>query len=343
MTTWLLMAALAGLPAADWRASVIALAERNAHAEAIELAESARTAWLAPHVAAHLEPPPRYVGWVATSDGVVAYRLSPAPVVRVIRPLPDSEDALLAAIADWLDDGVWTFALDGSLSDLVITRIPVIHTTSARTAALSRLRVAQARTRPASLLAYARDSLPSSHAEIQLAADALEGKATLLAGPDALTRLRTAAYDGTLAAARFVLIAAHAAPDPGRPGVIVLELDDGGTARFAPEDTVHLRFSAELVVLSACETARHGVSDARAAAGFAQAGLLAGVGMTLLTRWRVEDGATAQFVAALFGELAAGYDAATALARVQAAFRAGRHGARYRDPWYWAAWQLWGG
>lgn len=343
MSILLLAVTLAAPPAADWRASVIELARRGDHAAAVGRAESARTAWLAPHVAAHLESPPRYIGWVATEEQIVAYRLLPRPETRVHTVVPDSEIALLALVEDWLDDGVWTFALDGALADIVITRIPVVHATSARTAALSRLRVAQARERPPTLLAYARDSLPASRAEIRLAADALAGAATLLAGPDALARLRSAAYDGTLADARYVLIAAHAAPDPDRTGVMVLELDDGGTARFAPEDTVHLRFSAELVVLSACETARHGVADARAAAGFAQAGLLAGVGMTLLTRWRVDDGASAQFVAALFAELAAGHEVARAVAHVQASFREGRHGARYRDPWYWAAWQLWGG
>lgn len=343
MTAWLLASILAGTPTADWRDTVATLAERGEHRAVVELAESARTAWLAPHVAAHLEPPSRYIGWIATADWAVAYRLSPQAQTRLIQPVPETEAALLAAVSDWLDEGVWTVALDGPLEELVITRIPVIHATSARTAALSRLRVAQARLRAPSLLAYARDSLPASRAEIRLAADALAGPATLLAGPEALERLRAAAYDGTLSNARYVLIAAHAAPDPARPGVMVLELDDGGTARFAPEDTVHLRFSAELVVLSACETARHGVSDSRAAAGFAQAGLLAGVGMTLLTRWRVDDGASAQFVAALFAELADGYEAAEAVARAQAAFRDGHHGERYQDPWYWAAWQLWGG
>ena len=88
-------------------------------------------------------------------------------------------------------------------------------------------------------------------------------------------------------------------------------------------------------MLSACETA----SDAR----FAHAAILAGVGQTLLTQWRVDDAATAQFVGAVFHALGQGATAPEAVVRVRRAFAAGRHGAEYTHPFYWAGWVIWGG
>ncbi len=347
--------------AADWRAEVLQLARAGDGKAVVALAEAKRTPWLSPRVARILPAPDAYVGWVLTQSHAIAYRAGDAPAVRVLT-LPDSFDSdvralresllarasiqydavvrmrttLIAPITDWLTDyPAWVFAPDGALASLpwsLVAERPIVLAVSERGAALSSSRVARARARPPLLLAYARTSLPAARAEIELAARALEGTATLLHGPGALDALRDAAYDGTLSDARFILIAAHAEE---RDGSIVLDLGPGADARYAPTDTVHLQFGAELVVLSACETAF--------GARFARAAIFAGVGQTLLTQWRVDDAASAQFVAALFTALGRGAPAHTALAETQRAFAAGLHGDRYAHPYYWAGWVLWGG
>ncbi|MEX0900123.1 MAG: CHAT domain-containing protein [Gammaproteobacteria bacterium] len=347
--------------AADWRAEVLRLAFASDADSAVALAEAERTPWLAPHIARILRPPDAYLGWVLTPTHAVAYLAGDEPAVRVL-PLPDSfgadvrelagglrahgptpqeaiqrvRAALFEPIADWLvEHPAWVFAPDGVLASLpwpLISEFPVVLAVSERGAALSSHRAVRARDRPPTLLAYARTALPAARAEIELAARALGGDATLLSGPGALDVLRAAAYDGTLSAARFILVAAHAEV---RDGAIVLELGAGADARYAPSDTVHLQFGAELVVLSACETA--------VGARFAHAAIFAGVGQTLLTQWRIDDAASAQFVAALFTALGRGTPVHTALTETQLAFAGGHHGARYAHPYYWAGWVLWGG
>lgn len=347
--------------ATDWRAEVVALARAGDVDAAVALAEAQRTPWLAPHVARILPVLDAYLGWVLTPTHAVAYRTGDNSTLRVL-PLPASFDAdlralrdglltqrplrrdaatrvrstLLAPLADWLaEHPAWVFAPDGALASLpwpLVADFPVVLAVSERGAALSSSRAVRARARPPSLLAYARTALPAARAEIELAALSLGGDATLLHGPGALDALRAAAYDGTLSSARFVLIAAHAEE---REGSIVLELGPDAESRYAPADTVHLQFGAELVVLSACETAF--------GARFAQAAIFAGVGQTLLTQWRVDDAASAQFVAALFTALGRGVSVPTALAETQREFAEGHHGARYAHPYYWAGWVLWGG
>lgn len=346
---------------ADWRAEVVRLARAGDTEAAIALAEAARTPWLAPHVARILPAPDAYLGWVLTPTHAVAYRSGATPALRML-PLPESFDGdlralragvvtrapisntaatrvravLLEPLADWLaEHPAWVFAPDGALASLpwpLVAPFPVVLAVSERGAALSASRASRARERPPTLLAYARTVLPAARAEIELAALSLGGDATLLHGPGSLDALRAAAYDGTLSDARFVLIAAHA---EARDGAIVLDLGPDAAARYAPADTVHLQFGAELVVLSACETAM--------GARFARAAIFAGVGQTLLTQWRVDDAASAQFVAALFAALGHGAPVHTALADTQRAFAEGRHGARYAHPYYWAGWVLWGG
>ncbi len=346
---------------ADWRTEVLRLAQAGDVKGAIELAELERTPWLAPHLARVLPAPDAYLGWVMTPNHAIAYRTGNTPALRVL-PLSISFEAdvrllrdrlvgqqpvhhdavarvhaaLIDPLADWLaKHPAWVFAPDGALASLpwpLVTEFPVVLAVSERGAALSSSRAARARKRPWSLLAFARTELPAARAEIDLAALALGGDATLLHGPGALDALRRAAYDGTLSDARFVLIAAHAEE---RDGAIVLDLGPDADARYTPTDTVHLQFGAELVVLSACETAF--------GARFAHAAIFAGVGQTLLTQWRVDDAPSAQFVAALFAALGRGAPAQVALAETQRAFKAGRHGARYAHPYYWAGWVLWGG
>jgi CHAT domain-containing protein len=346
---------------ADWRAEVLRLAQADDADAAIELAEAERTPWLAPHLARVLPAPDAYIGWVLTPTHAIAYRTGETSALRLV-PLPASFDddtrklraallsraplppaairrmqkTLVEPLADWLaEHPAWVFAPDGALESLpwpLIAEFPIVLAVSERGAALSSSRTARARERPPTLLAFARTALPSARAEIELAGLSLGDDSTLLHGPGALDALRAAAYDGTLSDARFVLIAAHA---EARDGSIVLDLGPDADARYAPTDTVHLQFGAELVVLSACETA--------AGARFAQAAIFAGVGQTLLTQWRVDDAASAQFVAALFTALGRGAPAQSALAETQRAFAEGDHGLRYTHPYYWAGWVLWGG
>jgi hypothetical protein len=101
---------------------------------------------------------------------------------------------------------------------------------------------------------------------------------------------------------------------------------------------------ADLVVLSACETARGTVYRAEGVMGFVRAFLFAGAPRVIVSLWKVDDEATTALMTRFYelwnpADGSKGLPAATALKRAQE-FVAGH--ARWKDPAHWAAWQLWG-
>ncbi len=97
----------------------------------------------------------------------------------------------------------------------------------------------------------------------------------------------------------------------------------------------------ELVVLSACETGLGDVRSGEGVYGLQRAFTVAGSRATLLSLWKVDDAATAAFMAAYYGRLRQGEGRAEALRATQADFR--RHvDPLYRDAYVWGAFQLTG-
>ena len=80
-------------------------------------------------------------------------------------------------------------------------------------------------------------------------------------------------------------------------------------------------------------------------AAFVQRSLtVAGARSTLLSLWKVDDAATAEFMDRFYQRLKAGEGRSDALAAVQEEFRSGKMqsgtGHEWKEPYYWAAWQL---
>jgi CHAT domain-containing protein len=102
----------------------------------------------------------------------------------------------------------------------------------------------------------------------------------------------------------------------------------------------------ELVVLSACSTGQGEVRTGEGVYGLQRALTVAGARSTLLSLWKVDDAATAEFMVRFYRRLKAGEGRADALAAVQAEFRSGAvkgpSGDDWSDPYWWAAWQLTG-
>jgi len=100
----------------------------------------------------------------------------------------------------------------------------------------------------------------------------------------------------------------------------------------------------ELVVLSACSTAQGDLRTGEGLYGLQRALTVAGARSTLLSLWKVDDAATAEFMVRFYRRLKAGEGRADALAAVQAEFRSGSvssaQGEDWSHPYYWAAWQL---
>lgn len=150
--------------------------------------------------------------------------------------------------------------------------------------------------------------------------------------------------DPRLADARYVLIAAHGIADGprGEPGLVLAPpipgSDDDGF--LSASEAAGLRLSADLVILSACDTAAgDGAIDAEAFSGLARGFLLAGARSVLASHWRVSDSATAALVTALMDRLRAGDPGAVALQRAMKTVR-DTPGGRFADPRYWAGFTL---
>ncbi len=100
---------------------------------------------------------------------------------------------------------------------------------------------------------------------------------------------------------------------------------------------LHL-WGTKLVVLSACETAKGKVYKAEGIIGFTRAFMMAGAPRVIVSLWKVDDAATKALMVKFY-EVWKTEPAATALKRAQEFVSSHE---KWRHPYYWAAWQLWG-
>jgi CHAT domain-containing protein len=122
-----------------------------------------------------------------------------------------------------------------------------------------------------------------------------------------------------------------------------LDPNDDGYLTAAEAVTLNLK-GTELVVLSACSTGQGEVRTGEGVYGLQRSLTVAGARSTLLSLWKVDDAATAEFMGRYYQRLKSGEGRSDALAAVQAEFRSGKvqspSGASWKEPYYWAAWQL---
>ncbi|MFY8148152.1 MAG: CHAT domain-containing protein [Prochlorococcaceae cyanobacterium] len=155
---------------------------------------------------------------------------------------------------------------------------------------------------------------------------------------------------------RLLHIASHGFFRQPRPGGDPL-LDSGlalAGANVPPEagvdgyltakEAAQLRLDGtELVVLSACDTGSGAVQSGEGLYGLQRALTVAGARSTLLSLWKVEDAATAEFMQRYYERLREGLAPMEALVKVQEEFRIHPSRRDWQSPSAWAAWQLTGG
>jgi CHAT domain-containing protein/predicted negative regulator of RcsB-dependent stress response len=162
---------------------------------------------------------------------------------------------------------------------------------------------------------------------------------------------------------RAVHLACHGVINPDRPmlSALALSASDEDDGLLSANEVVRLRIPADLVVLSACETAKGKVYAAEGIFGLTRAFMFAGAPRVIVSLWKVDDRATQllmeEFYVAWKKE---GLPAGEALRRAQdrlrrreeetvdlEASRAARREVRvktrpYENPRFWAGWALWG-
>src|SRR5262249_31793231 len=134
---------------------------------------------------------------------------------------------------------------------------------------------------------------------------------------DAPTRGRTEVPSGgELAGYRVLHFATHGLLSRGTPerSALVLASRKGdGDARLEAQEIRSLRLSSDLVVLSACQTARGKILPGEGVQGLSQAFFQAGARTVVGSLWNVNDRRASELIAAFYRHLAAGERQAEAL------------------------------
>jgi CHAT domain-containing protein/tetratricopeptide (TPR) repeat protein len=133
---------------------------------------------------------------------------------------------------------------------------------------------------------------------------------------------------------RYLHFAAHARVNDRHPDETHVALADG---RLDLPTIRRLHLTAELVTISACETALGPRVRGEGVIGLPHAFLSAGARSTLVTLWRVADRSTSEFMTDFYRAMSGGQGSAASLRAVRRKWAAVRH------PAYWAPFVLVGG
>jgi len=196
-------------------------------------------------------------------------------------------------------------------------------------------------------------SLPGGRTLERLAWTRQEARILLdLVGPDqssaalGFAASRDAVFSQTLAEARIVHLATHGFLDAEHPelsGIALSQFDADGRPRngfLLTHELYSLRLAADLVVLSACETALGEEIRGEGLTGLARGFLHAGARQVLVSLWAVEDEATARLMELFYRAMLE--DGLAPPAALGAAQRALRSEPRWASPYYWAGFVIQG-
>jgi len=133
-------------------------------------------------------------------------------------------------------------------------------------------------------------------------------------------------------------IAAHGIFDSEEPlnSALLLAKESSDDGLLRASDLYRLNLNADLVTLSACETALSKVAKGDDLLGFTRGFLYAGTRSIVASLWKVDDLATKELMVTFYQNLDR-MDKATALAKAQRSSKI-----KYPHPFYWAAFQLTG-
>lgn len=152
---------------------------------------------------------------------------------------------------------------------------------------------------------------------------------------------------GALAGYRYVHFATHGVVDSTHPelsGIVLSLVDEKGEPRdgfLRLHDIYTLRLPADLVVLSACETALGKEVRAEGLLGLTRGFMYAGAARVVSSLWKIDDRATAELMKRFYARML-GAERQAPSAALRAAQVEMSRSERWRDPYYWAAFTLQG-
>lgn len=152
-------------------------------------------------------------------------------------------------------------------------------------------------------------------------AEAQEAALKSILGQYRYVHLATHGYFSDAAPLQSGVVLAEPPPDANEDGIL--------TAR----ELMELPISAEMVVLSACESARGQARPGEGAVGMVWALTVSGVPIQVLSQWKVSDESTALLMSRYYQGLKAGRSPADALREAALSVK---QDARFQHPYYWS-------
>jgi len=229
--------------------------------------------------------------------------------------------------------------LAGADGRRLIERFPISYAASA--SSLAFLRSEPAVPHPAATLvavgnpAGRLSPLPYSAAELHAVAALFGRHARVLEGADATEgRVR----DETRGGARMLHFATHGAIDeavPDRSGLLLTARPPAEDGLLQTREIYGMRMDADLVTLSACQTALGRNVTGEGVIGLTRAFYYAGARSVVASLWDVDDRSTALLMQRFYAQLGAGQPIDVALQRAKLSML--RESAATAAPFYWAA------
>ncbi len=186
-------------------------------------------------------------------------------------------------------------------------------------------------------------ALPKAHEEMQRVEQNFPAaQRTVLEGKQATPHAFLHSDPGSFAYLHFVT---HGTASVTRPldSAIILS-KDGDSYKLYARDIIQYPLKAELVTISACEGAKGRAYSGEGLVGLSWAFLRAGARNVVGALWEVNDSAAPQIMDVFYREMSLGRDPATALRAAKLSLLRNKDPEIvFRKPYYWAAFQLYGG
>jgi len=188
------------------------------------------------------------------------------------------------------------------------------------------------------LVAFARSTPAPGVAALAHAESEAQAVAAVFPAEDTQLLVGEAATESAVrlpevAQARHLHFATHALvrPPPGSSGLALGSITPGGEGFLEAEEVARLRLTAELVVLSACDTALGRYVTAEGTLGLTRAFLLAGASGVVSSLWQVNDRSTASLMTTFYRGLDRGASEALRTAKLRMIEQPA-----WAHPYYWA-------
>lgn len=224
--------------------------------------------------------------------------------------------------------------------DPLITRFEVVHMPSVSALAALRRETAGRRVPERTVAVLADPVFTDQMLRLPMAREEAASIARIANRPDVrlgYEATRAAAMSGELRRFRYVHFATHGVLDDRNPELSGIVLSDG---LLRLHDIYNLDLPADLVVLSACQTALGKEVAHEGLIGLTRGFMYAGAERVLASLWKIDDRATAELMRRFYERmLVERMTPAAALRAVQVEMA---QSARWNDPYNWAAFVLQG-